>query len=111
MTPVMEIDREVTVTAARNSVLMDPEVVGHLITLAANSEESAIGGLSSFTMRSVVNSINRGIRHMIETLKAEYVEMLASNSLLDPLINYFVMVSGQSAIPFDQPLRCVELQD
>ena len=90
---------------------MNPEVVSHLIELASKSEDQGIGNLSNFTMRSVVNSINRGIKNMIETLKAEYVEMLASNNILDSLINYFVMVSGQSAIPFDQPLRCVELLD
>ena len=98
----MEIDSEVTITAAKNSVLMDPEVALKLINLAARSEEHGIGHLSSLTMRSIVNSINRGMKHMIETLKAEYIELLASNNLLDPLLNYFVMVLGQSAIPFKE---------
>jgi hypothetical protein len=62
-------------------------------------------------MRSVVCSINRSLKHMIETLKAEYVSFLASNSLLDPLMNYFIMVSGQSAIPFDERLRSLEHKD
>ena len=107
-TPVADVDPQVTETAARNSVLMNPDVVRHLLTLAAGSEEAGIGALSKLTMRSVVCSINRGLKHMIETLKAEYVGFLASNSLLDPLMNYFIMVSGQSAIPFDERLRSRE---
>jgi hypothetical protein len=42
-TPVADIDPQVTVTAARNSVLMNPDVVRHLLTLAANSEDAGIG--------------------------------------------------------------------
>ena len=48
---------------------------------------------------------------MIETLKDEYVEVIASSGLLDQLIGYFVMVSGQSTIPFDDKLLSVEIKD
>ena len=90
---------------------MNPDVVRHLLNIASKSEENGIGSLSNLTMRSVVCSINRGLKLMIETLKAEYVSFLSSNNLLDPLMNYFIMVSGQSAIPFDEQLRCVDHKD
>jgi hypothetical protein len=91
---VADFDPTITQTAARNSVFMNPDVVRHLLELASRSEEGGIGALSSLSMRSIVCSINRGLKHMFETLKADYVSFLASNSLLDPLMNYFIMVSG-----------------
>ena len=107
----MDIDPKITGTAARNSVLMDPNLAGHLLNLAKNSEQDGIGKLSSMAMRSVACSINRGIKHMIETLRGDYIDLLNQHSLFDPLLNYFVQVSGQSTIPFDDDLRCAELKD
>jgi hypothetical protein len=104
----MDFNDEVTVTAARNSALMNPEVVRHLLTLASSSEEQGIGSLSNLTMRNIVCSINRGLSHMIDSLKTEYMSLLAEHGLFDTLLSYFVMVSGQSAIPFNEELRSVE---
>ena len=109
--PVMEISHDVTVTAAQNSILNDPNVVKFMINMAANSEKEGVSKLSSLAMRSVICSFNRGLKHMIETLKSDYIDMLGKNNLLDPILNYFVMVSGQSTIPFDEQLRCVEIKE
>lgn len=98
----MEISHDVTVTAAQNSILNDPNVVKFMINMAANSEKEGVSKLSSLAMRSVICSFNRGLKHMIETLKSDYIDMLGKNNLLDPILNYFVMVSGQSTIPFDE---------
>ena len=46
----MDIDPKITGTAARNSVLMDPNLAGHLLNLAKNSEQDGIGKLSCMAM-------------------------------------------------------------
>ena len=73
----MDMDRNITVTAARNSVLMEKEVIEYLLNLLKNSDKQGIGKLSDIIARSVVSSINRGLKHMIETLKDEFVGLLA----------------------------------
>ena len=73
---------------------MDPILLKKLLSLAKNSEEHGVGNLSSLTVRSIVSSINRGFLHMIETLKAEFCDLLYKSQLFDSLVSYFVHVSG-----------------
>ncbi len=55
---------------------MDPILLKKLLSLAKDSEEQGVGNLSPLTVRSLVSSINRGFLHMIETLKAEFCDIL-----------------------------------
>ena len=106
MEPISDLNVEDTKTAARQSILMNPNVVRKLLSIANTSEENGFGKLSPLTVRSLVSSINRGLLYMIESLELEYLDFLReSPDLFDDLISYFVMVSGQSSIPFDELLR------
>ena len=81
---------------------MNAELVSKLLSTAKDSETNGVGSLSKLTVRSLVSSINRGLLHMIEILKLEYIDFLRNSNVFDSLASYFVMVSGESAIPFTE---------
>ena len=83
---------------------MDPEVISKLIDVA-NGSEMGVGKLSNLTCRSLQSSISRGLMNQIKTLKLDYLSILTENSLLEKLISYLVLVSGESSFPFDKELR------
>jgi hypothetical protein len=80
---------------------MEPEVVAKLITVAKSGEDGMIGSLSTLGVRSLQAAIMRGFNNMLNTLKYEYVEMLASNNLFENLISYMVLVAGASSYSHD----------
>jgi hypothetical protein len=94
-----------TEEAARNSVLLEPEVISKLLDLVSESEEKGIGSLTQLTTRSLQTSITRGFMNLFKTLKLEYMQLLTSQNLFEKLISYFVLVSGESSYPFKEKLR------
>ena len=103
--PVSDLRQSESIEAARNSVLMDAEVLSKLIDLARKSDSQGIGKLSVITARALAAAVCRGMKIMIETLQMEFIDHLKQKDLFDKLVSYMVMVSGQSSLPFDQVLK------
>jgi hypothetical protein len=99
--PVLDLSKADTEAAARNSVLMEPEVVAKLVSMARSGEDGTIGTLSKLGVRSLQASIMRGFNNMFKTLKYDYVKMLVDNNLLENIISYMVLVAGASSFPHD----------
>lgn len=106
LTPVLDLNEDETLEAARNSVLADVEVIGKLIDLMKdNSDSLRIGSLSPLTTRSLLTSISRGLMNMFKAMKQEYIELLSQNTLFNKMVSSFVNVSGESSFPYKDELR------
>ena len=109
--PILDLSKADTEAAARNSVLMEPEVVTKLISMARSGEDGTIGTLSKLGVRSLQASIMRGFNNMFKTLKYDYVKMLVDNNLLENLISYMVLIAGASSFAHNQQMRDYLQQD
>ena len=80
---MLDLDKAETVQAARNSPLMNPEVISHLIDiLEMGSLESKIGyGGRVLTLSSLKAYITRGFNNMIMTLGDDYIQHLKQTGL------------------------------
>ena len=74
--PVSDLTDEESRDAARNSLLMDPEVFTKLLTIASDSEEKGVGKMSPVTARSLAASVCRGVYRMMQSLGHDYFSWL-----------------------------------
>lgn len=102
MQPLHDLHEVDTESAAKNSVLMDPEVIKKLLTLLKDGVSNSLVPISA---RILESSINRGFMNMLTTLKLEYVSLLNEHNLFNQMIGYLVSVAGESSAKFDESLR------
>ena len=71
--PLLDLSQADTETGARNSIFMDPAVIGKMLEFLNSSKDS---GLTPLSIQIIESSISRGFMNMFETLKLEYVDLL-----------------------------------
>ena len=93
--PLLDMNKDETEEAAKQSIFMDPEVVTKLISLVQDGPGLKFDPV---TARVLESSISRGFLNMFQTLKLDYVDLLSQHNLFNRLIGYLVTVSGESSV-------------
>lgn len=79
---LLDVHRDDTVTAARNSPLMDSKLIAHFVDLLEAESMPSVtmqGGDRKMTQNMLKTYILRGFTNMIKYLGSEYLQLLKSN--------------------------------
>ena len=97
--PILDLDEEKTIVAARNSIFMDPQALGKMMELLMTKSGEGESLQKQRARELLKVFLIRGFYNTLETLKGEFLDKLANLGLLEQFFSYFVGQANQPSLP------------
>ena len=88
--PLMDLDEEKTLTAARNSFFMDSQTLEPMMEILLSKGNKHESEKKQKARELLKNFIIRGFYNTLDILKGEFLDQLSQFGLLEQFFNYFI---------------------
>ena len=96
--PLMDLDEEKTLTAARNSFFMDSQTLEPMMEILLSKGSKDESEKKQKARELLKNFIIRGFYNTLDILKGEFLDQLSQFGLLEQFFNYFIEQANHKSL-------------